>query len=86
MDLKHEPHWNKAALMLSLRQGEKLPVACGCTSVSAHPSELAKQPSIQIMEQAVFSVHTSTGVAGDPLHHSGFTPASTDCPLLLSTF
>lgn len=42
MDLKHEPHWNKAALMLSLRQGEKLPVACGCTSVSAHPSELAK--------------------------------------------
>lgn len=56
MDLKREPHWNKAAVMLNLRQGEKLPIACGCTSVSAPASKLAKQLSIQSMAQAMFSI------------------------------
>lgn len=45
VDLKHEPHWNKAAVTLSLRWGGKLPIACGFTSGAAQASNLAKQPS-----------------------------------------
>lgn len=44
MTLKHEPAWSKAAVTSSLRQGGKLPIACGFTSGTARSLKMAKQP------------------------------------------